>query len=116
MATDSVRRREAPEVRVEQVLDAAEALLLANGLQATTMADIAGGAGVAKGTVYLYFDSKQTLMAALRRRYIEGIEEKVRQAIAASPEKERMSAAIVALVTAGSERPELHHVLFQEAG
>ena len=111
----SMRRREAPEVRVEQLLDAAEEMLLSRGPQAS-IAEIAETAGVAKGTLYLYFKSKQELLAALRQRYVEGIESKVRKAVDSASAADRTHDAVVALVTAGSERPELHHLLFQEAG
>jgi AcrR family transcriptional regulator len=65
----TVRRRELPEVRREQLLDAAETVFLDRGLAEATMADVAEAAGVAKGTVYLYFDSKSALLTALRARY-----------------------------------------------
>jgi AcrR family transcriptional regulator len=65
----TIRRRELPEVRREQLLDAATAVFLDRGLAEATMADVAEAAGVAKGTVYLYFDSKSALLTALRARY-----------------------------------------------
>jgi AcrR family transcriptional regulator len=65
----TTRRRELPEVRREQLLDAATAMFLDRGLAEATMADVAEAAGVAKGTVYLYFDSKSALLTALRVRY-----------------------------------------------
>ena len=65
----TTRRRELPEVRREQILDAAARVFLDRGLAEATMADVAEAAGVAKGTVYLYFDSKSALLTALRARY-----------------------------------------------
>src|SRR5215210_7257384 len=56
-------RRRPPDVRREQILDAAERVLVERGLATTTMADVAGAAAVAKGTVYLYFESKAGLRA-----------------------------------------------------
>jgi AcrR family transcriptional regulator len=63
------RRRESPEVRREQLLDAAAQVFLDHGLDGATIADVAEAAGLAKGTVYLYFDSKSALLTALRARY-----------------------------------------------
>jgi AcrR family transcriptional regulator len=63
------RRREPPEVRREQLLDAAAQVFLDRGLAQATIADVAEAAGLAKGTVYLYFDSKSVLLTALRARY-----------------------------------------------
>jgi AcrR family transcriptional regulator len=34
---------------------------------------VATEAGVAKGTVYLYFDSKEQLLAGLGNRYMQGL-------------------------------------------
>ena len=65
----TARRRELPQVRREQLLDAAAQVFLDRGLAQATMADVAEAAGVAKGTVYLYFDSKSALLTALRARY-----------------------------------------------
>jgi AcrR family transcriptional regulator len=65
----TIRRREPPEVRREQLLDAAARVFLDRGLAQATMADVSEAAGVAKGTVYLYFDSKSALLTALRARY-----------------------------------------------
>ena len=71
MAQGATRRRELPEVRREQILDAAAQVFLDRGLAQATMADVAEAAGVAKGTVYLYFDSKSALLTALRTRYTD---------------------------------------------
>lgn len=47
------------------ILEAAEQVFTANGFTAAKMDDIAELAGVAKGTLYLYFDSKQDLFVSL---------------------------------------------------
>ncbi|GAQ50830.1 TetR/AcrR family transcriptional regulator [Streptomyces acidiscabies] len=64
-------RRAAPHVRSEQILDAAVEVLLERGLPATTMDQIARTAGIGKGTMYLYFESKTQILAALRTRWVE---------------------------------------------
>jgi AcrR family transcriptional regulator len=64
-------RRAAPHVRSEQILDAAVQVLLDRGLPATTMDQIAVKAGIGKGTMYLYFESKTQILAALRTRWVE---------------------------------------------
>jgi AcrR family transcriptional regulator len=58
----------------QQILDGARKLFLAEGFDAASMGDIARAAGVSKGTLYVYFDSKELLFAHLVR------EEKARQA------------------------------------
>ena len=49
----------------EDLLRAARAVFAEHGFVGARMADIAARAGVATGTVYLYFESKESLVAAL---------------------------------------------------
>src|SRR4051794_30031804 len=117
MAT-SGRRREAPDVRREQILDAAEAVLLERGLAATTMADVAAVAGIAKGTTYLYFTSKAELLAGLRSRYLERFADALTNApaLARKAAAARLDHFIRAFFDFSVAHARLHHLLFQEAG
>jgi AcrR family transcriptional regulator len=63
------RSREAPDVRRRQVLDAALGLFLQDGYEQTTVAAIARRAGVATGTVYLYFHSKEHILLAFHQEF-----------------------------------------------
>lgn len=45
----------------ERILDAAIEVFCVSGYEAASMADVAAKAGVGKGTIYLYFDSKESL-------------------------------------------------------
>lgn len=58
----------APAEREAVILDAAERVLLAQGLQGTTMAAVAQAAGMSKRTLYAVFDGRTALFAALVRR------------------------------------------------
>jgi AcrR family transcriptional regulator len=60
-----------PEERRADILRAAAHILSERGLEATTVAEIAAAAGVAKGTFYLYFVSKEHLLAALKEQFVE---------------------------------------------
>ncbi len=51
--------------RTREILAAARRLLDQRGLEVMTMEEIAASAGVAKGTLYLYFQSKDDLIQAL---------------------------------------------------
>ena len=53
--------RKAPTDRFEQLVDAATRVFIEGGYKRTQMADIADAMGVAKGTVYLYVESKEAL-------------------------------------------------------
>ena len=110
----SVPRTQPADVRRDQLLDAAEAVLLEQGLRATTVAEVAQAAGVAKGTMYLYYPSKDALLAALRARYLA----RYTAALDAGGDsaRDRLRRVVVALFDFGAANHELHHLLFHEAG
>ena len=54
--------------RREHILDAAELCFARNGFHRTTMQDICKGAGVSSGALYVYFDSKEALIAGIAER------------------------------------------------
>jgi AcrR family transcriptional regulator len=59
--------RSTPETRLEDLIDAATRVFIAQGYRRTQMADVAEALGVAKGTLYLCVESKEALFdAALR--------------------------------------------------
>lgn len=65
MADTTAQRRRAPERRRRDILDAASRLFWERGFDATTVQHIAAAAGVAAGTVYLYFPSKEHVLLAM---------------------------------------------------
>jgi AcrR family transcriptional regulator len=73
-ATNSNRTRvRAPATRRGDLLAAATALFVQNGYEGTTVADITEAAGVAKGTFYLYFATKEQLLDGLRVYFVEDL-------------------------------------------
>jgi AcrR family transcriptional regulator len=71
ISTAAAPRVRQPEIRPDQILDAAERVLLARGDGAMTMNAVAVEALVGKGTVYHYYASKADVLAALRARWVE---------------------------------------------
>jgi AcrR family transcriptional regulator len=63
---------EAKHERHVAILDAAERLLLRSPDRMASVAEVADEAGLAKGTVYLYFPSKEELLLAVHERNIDG--------------------------------------------
>jgi len=61
------------EFRTREILAAARRLVQSRGVGAVTMGEIAASAGVAKGTVYLYFPGKDQLVQALISQVGENI-------------------------------------------
>jgi AcrR family transcriptional regulator len=55
-----------------QILDGARRVFLADGFDGASMNDIARVAGVSKGTLYVYFESKELLFEALIREERKG--------------------------------------------
>jgi AcrR family transcriptional regulator len=53
--------------KMRQILDGARRVFLADGFDGASMNDLARVAGVSKGTLYVYFPSKQALFEALIR-------------------------------------------------
>ena len=67
---DRTRRAEiAKAARREEILAAARRVFAARGFRGTTIADIAEDAGIALGTIYLYFASKDEVFAALNEQF-----------------------------------------------
>lgn len=67
------RTTKAPEVRRQDLMDAAVRVFKDKGIARTTVSDITTAADVAKGTFYLYFDSKDQLLGALKERFVDEI-------------------------------------------
>ena len=63
------RRRRAQEgsAKRRQIMDGARAVFLGAGFDGASMNDIARAAGVSKGTLYAYFESKEELFEAIIR-------------------------------------------------
>lgn len=55
-------------VKREQIIDGAKRVFMAGGFDAASMNDITREAGVSKGTIYVYFDSKDDLFIAMIER------------------------------------------------
>jgi AcrR family transcriptional regulator len=72
MPLKTVRKRttKEPDVRRQELMDAAIRVFAQKGVNRTTVADITAAAGVAKGTFYLYFDSKEHLLAVLKEQMV----------------------------------------------
>lgn len=80
---DSTREHDLPPVAEDspenakrrQILEGARKVFLAQGFDGASMGEIAKVAGVSKGTLYVYFDSKESLFAALTTEEKRGLAE-----------------------------------------
>jgi TetR/AcrR family transcriptional regulator len=69
--TTAERRARERAQRRQEILDAARQVFFARGFHSPTMDDVAAGAEVSKGTIYLYFESKEEILALL---LLEGLD------------------------------------------
>jgi len=67
------KRRRRPEARPDEILDAAVEVFSEKGFAAARVEDVAKRAGLSKGAVYLYFDSKEALFEALVKRFATNV-------------------------------------------
>lgn len=70
---DGKRFRRSAETRPDELLDAALKLFIEKGFAETRVEEVAIEAGVSKGTVYLYFKSKEEILYAIVRRAVTPI-------------------------------------------
>ena len=70
------------EFRVQSIQEAAMRVIARKGMSAATMADIAGEAGIAKGTIYLYFRDRDELVEKTFETAIGELHKRVDEALA----------------------------------
>ncbi len=70
--SSAVKRERRKEARPGELLDAALDLFVEKGFAATRAEEVAARAGVSKGTLFLYFQSKEELFKAVVRENISG--------------------------------------------
>jgi len=78
-------RKVTPAARKQAILDAALTVFAERGFEAARLDDVAARAGVAKGTLYLYFKDKEALFEDLLRGAVSPIVERV-TALADAPD------------------------------
>ncbi len=66
-------RQRRKETRPQELLDAALALFVEKGFAATRAEEVAHAAGVSKGTLYLYYPSKEELFKAVVRQNLTSL-------------------------------------------
>ena len=73
MSTNSSSQKRS--LKESNIIDAAEKIFSAVGFSNTKMEEIAKEAGVSKGTVYFYFDTKENLYMAVTYRALQSLNE-----------------------------------------
>lgn len=104
--------------RRASLLDAAERLLVERGISRLTVEEVTTAAGVSKGTFYLYFSTKDDVIASLRERYATRVlqrQEAVVSRLAPADWAGRVETWVIAGVQDYLADPGLHDALFHHA-
>lgn len=89
----------------QAILEAARRTFIKEGYSNTRIADIAEQAGVAAGTVYLYFDSKEAMSTALAEEFLQKVAKNIEQYVPKFAHKGGIEAYISSVIEiAGQER------------
>src|SRR5580693_7953203 len=83
--TSEERRTERKAEKRLAILDGAIRVFSEKGFFNTTVAEVARAAGVADGTIYLYFESKDELLLSIFDEKMEQLCTEAREAIADAP-------------------------------
>lgn len=117
---ESARWRRRKKARPQEILDAALAVFAEKGFMAARMEDISRRAGVTKGTIYLYFESKEALFKALVRESlaptIEGVVERAKAYEGSSRDLLVLVLSTLGTFIRTSDRVVLPKIVIAEAG
>jgi AcrR family transcriptional regulator len=112
------RTKDAQERRSD-ILAAATQLFREKGITETSIESITEKAGIAKGTFYLHFESKDHVVARLWEVYLEGFVSIVRQRLDAASQHTRwrplFADLLEQLVTHALDHAELHRTIYRTA-
>ncbi|HLO29074.1 MAG TPA: helix-turn-helix domain-containing protein [Anaerolineales bacterium] len=100
--------------RAHRILDAAATLILRWGYNKTTIDDIARQAGVAKGTIYLHWKTREELFAALVHRERLAFAKDFRKRISADPAGATLRGIVKHSALATLNRPLLKALLLRD--
>lgn len=88
--------------RIEEILDALESCILTQGIQSTSLENIAETAGVKRTILRHYIGNRDDIICALSKRWRKKYSEQWQQVIDWLPIKNRAEATIESLFTVGS--------------
>jgi AcrR family transcriptional regulator len=103
------------EFRRNEILEAARRVFATIGFEAATVDDIAREAGIAKGTIYLYYRSKGDIYAAAVRAGLRELHEQVATNVRAAPTAHQKVRAFIETKARYFERHvDFFHIYYAE--
>ena len=109
VADKNSRDNEAP--KRARILDAAEVIFARHGFFAAKVSDVAKEAGVADGTIYLYFKNKDDLLISLFERRMVQLNDGLKAAIAGKQPRDALRAFIRTHMQILADHPTATEVL-----
>ncbi len=105
------------EFRCSEILQAARKVFARSGFDGATVDEIAEAAGLAKGTVYLYFPSKREIYLEALRQGLSGLLDDMKRNVAAvSAPAEKVRAVIETRVRYAEKNRDLVKIYHSEFG
>lgn len=105
------------EFRTAEILQAAHHVFAERGFEHATIAEIARVAGVAKGTVYLYYRSKHEVYWAALRRDLQCLRDETRKQVEAADAIDgKIHAVIATMVRYFEEHRDFFRIYYSEMG
>lgn len=101
-------------MQVDNILDAAEKLILEKGAHETSIADIAKEVGISKSSLYYYFESKEELIIAVTERYISVTEKAIEEIISSlscGVKVETIVKKVTDIIENSRTKTKLHYLL-----
>jgi len=109
-APRSLKEKQRQE-REELILQAAEEVLTEKGYYDTSVDEIASRVGIAKGTVYLHFPSKEDLVIAILERNAQKLVDIVEATVASGSTNREKLESILLVVYSGFFDPRISHLM-----
>jgi AcrR family transcriptional regulator len=111
-----VRRVKPAEVRLSELMNAAEQLFLEKGVDATTVNEITELAEVSKGAFYHYFASKNELLEAMAERYTEQFIRRLEESVSACKDEdwiEKLCVWVRVNIEVYAETYQIHDIVYK---
>ncbi len=102
----------------ERIIQTAAKLIIERGIASTSLADIAGAAGISKGTLFYYYPTKADLIFDITERHMQHMSQKILRWVedaASDVPPAKILKLVFETITAAEARGQIHVYLIQEA-